>query len=75
MIARVFNNGRVIWQQRLDGENVPDAAILAHIDNRDSIVLEQEDRQIVIEPDSIAELVRVLWELKKIVTMPVKGRA
>ena len=62
-IAKVWNRGQVIWQEA--EEEVPNAAILAHIDSAGTIVLQQEENQIVIDRQSVEMLVKVLRMLAK----------
>jgi len=63
MITTLFNNPRVLYQT---DEDQPNEAIAASIDNGNSIVLEQEGRHIVIDPDSVPELCKMLKELAKL---------
>jgi hypothetical protein len=62
-ISKVFKNGFVIWQS--PGEEIPEVAILGHVDNGGSIVLEQEGRSLVIQEGTVRNLISVLLELQK----------
>jgi hypothetical protein len=71
MVRKVWKSARVIWQRAVD-DGVPEAAILAHIDNGGTIVLEQENQSLVISPAAVPELVKVLRTLQREADHPAK---
>jgi hypothetical protein len=71
MVRKVWKSARVIWQRAVD-DCVPEAAILAHIDNGGTIVLEQENQSLVISPAAVPELVKVLRTLQREADHPAK---
>jgi hypothetical protein len=65
MITRLFNHAHVLFQPFDDDHGVAEQAIAASIDNAGIIVLEQEGHHIVINPESVNELCRLLKKLQK----------
>jgi hypothetical protein len=63
-VTKVFNHGRVIFQTP-GVDEIPEQAIVAHVDATGLLVLEQERNCIVIQPGSLDELVKVLKLLRK----------
>lgn len=64
MITRLFNNAHVLFQPT-DEHGITEVAIGASVDDGGCIVLEQEGRHIVVNPDSVPELCRLLRKLQK----------
>ena len=53
MIRPTWNHGHVIWQRAADCDEIPEAALLAHIDNGGTLVIEQEEQSIVVSPRAV----------------------
>ncbi|HFT6991358.1 MAG: hypothetical protein KH046_00610 [Stenotrophomonas maltophilia] len=64
MITKLFNNPHVLFQPT-DRNGFNGVAIGASVDGGGMIVLEQEDRHVVISPDAVPELCRLLRKLQK----------
>ena len=65
MITRLFNHAHVLFQPFDDEHGVAEQAIAASVDNAGSIVLEQDGYHIVVSPESVNELCRLLKKLQK----------
>ena len=68
MIRPTWNHGHVIWQRAADCDEIPEAALLAHIDNGGTLVIEQEEQSIVVSPRAVDELCKVLRKLRDAAT-------
>lgn len=64
MITRLFDNAHVLFQPT-DDNGFNEVAIGASVDGGGQIILEQEGRHIVINPESVTELCRLLKKLQK----------
>lgn len=64
MITRLFNNPHVLFQTT-DDNGFAEVAIGASVDGGGSIVLEQEERYIVISPAAVPELCKLLRKLQR----------
>lgn len=62
MITTMFNSPRILWQPTTN-EGFTETAIGASVDAGGTIVLEQEGRHIVIDPEAVPELRKLLNEL------------
>ena len=62
--VKLFNSPKILWQEPSHDYGVPEAAIAGHVDNGDTICLEQEGRTIVLNPESALSLVRMIRELR-----------
>ncbi len=56
VVREVISRGRVLFQTHDDECNIPEPAILIHVDSCGTIVLEQEDRHITVNRASAWEL-------------------
>jgi len=68
MIHKQFNNAHVLYQQTTDSENnfdLPEPAIALCNDSSGLIVMNQEGRDIVINKESVKELIVLLKLLSK----------
>ena len=67
-ITKVFNRGRhrgrIVWQKYIDGQT-PELPVLVHIDNGDSLILSQEGRDIVLNPDTVPDLLKAIKQSLK----------
>lgn len=66
MITKLFNHPHVLFQPT-DEHGITEIAIGASVDDGGSILLEQEGRNIVIDPASVPKLCRLLRKLQKAV--------
>lgn len=64
MITKLFNHPHVLFQPT-DENGINEVAIGASVDNGGAIVLEQEGRHIVVAPESVPELCRLMKKLAK----------
>lgn len=64
MITRLFNNPHVLNQTCSDGFAMPEPAIAASTDASGLIVLSQGCRELLINPESVNELCRLLKQLR-----------
>ena len=64
--SKVFNSGVIVWQHG-DDENVGNPALLLHVDNGNTLVLEQEGREICIDWSTVEPLIKALREKQKTV--------
>lgn len=62
-VTKVLNKGRVVWQIPDEQVGVPEAAVLIHLDNGGTLVLEQENRYIDVSKAAVPEICRVLKEV------------
>jgi hypothetical protein len=60
--TKVWKNGVVVWQETTE-EGITELPVLVHIDSGGSIVLNQEDRSIVLQRSTIKTLCEVLKKL------------
>jgi hypothetical protein len=63
MIAKLFNQPHVLWQTPDDGQDVPNDALAAYVDNGGSICVRQGDAEIVIGKATVPELCKLLKQL------------
>jgi hypothetical protein len=63
-ITRIFKFGRVVWQRYIDGE-VPELPVIIHIDNGDSIIISQEGRDVILNPDTLPDFIKAIKQAEK----------
>lgn len=56
----VWNRGRVLYQETAATEEIPEPALLIHVDNGGTLVIDQEGRQITINRGSLKPLIAEL---------------
>lgn len=64
MITRLFNNPHVLTQSCAEDMGLPEPAIAACTDACGLIVLSQEGRDLLVNPESVNELCRLLKKLR-----------
>jgi hypothetical protein len=62
--TKVWKSGVVVWQEAPE-DSVPELPVLVHIDSGGIIVLDQEDRSIVLQPGTVKQLCEVLKSMAK----------
>lgn len=62
MIRKLFNQPHVLYQSNSVDE-FPNTAVCVHVDNGGTICIEQEDNCIVLNPESVPELCKLLKKL------------
>lgn len=65
MITRLYNNPHILNQSCSDEFGMPEPAIAASTDASGLIVLSQERRELLINPESVNELCRLLKKMAK----------
>jgi hypothetical protein len=63
-VTKVFHHGRVIFQTP-GVDEIPEQAIVAHVDATGLLVLEQDRNSIVIQAGTLDELVKVLRTIRQ----------
>jgi hypothetical protein len=58
--TKVFANGGIVVWQTADEEGAPELPVLVHVDAGGTIVLSQEDRELVISPRTVKDLCETL---------------
>jgi hypothetical protein len=61
--VKLYNSPKILWQEFGDS-GIPEQAIAGHIDNGETICLEQAGSTIVLSPESVLSMVRMLRELR-----------
>lgn len=56
----VWHHGRVLYQETGDGEEIPEPALLIHVDNGGTLVIDQEGRYITINRGTLKPLIAEL---------------
>lgn len=57
--TKVWKSGVVVWQEAPE-DGAPELPVLVHVDSAGVIVLDQEDRSIVLQPGTVKQLCEVL---------------
>ena len=65
MIRKLLNRPRVLWQTAPEDTGIAEPAIVAHVDNGDTLCLEQEHNCLTINWESIPELIAMLKDIAK----------
>jgi hypothetical protein len=63
-VTKIFNKGHLVWQGYVEGE-APELPILVHVDNGGVLVLSQEGRDIVIQPQTVKDLCETMKKVLK----------
>lgn len=53
----------VIWQPFVDGNHQGEPALLVHSDSTGLLIIQQEGREILIQPETLPELIKQLKRL------------
>ena len=62
MITKVWNHGRLVYQSAEVDDDVPNEAVLVHIDNGGSLCLEQAGSVIVLNRGTLKDLTAAIKE-------------
>lgn len=64
-VVRVFDRGHVVFQETDLGCELPEPAILTHVDTGGTFVLQQEKQSITVNWSTLPELIGLLKEYSK----------
>lgn len=61
--TKVFPNGGVVVWQTAEENGTPELPVLIHVDASGMIVLSQEDRDVVVSPQTVKDLCNTVRKL------------
>lgn len=64
MISTMYSHAHILWQEHNDG--IPELAIGGSVDAGGTIILTQEGQEIVVDPNAVNDLCRMLKRLRDI---------
>jgi hypothetical protein len=66
MIKRAMNHGNIVYQTvDADAGEMPNAALIVHVDNGGTLCIDQENDAIVLDWGTVPELCKLLLQMKK----------
>ncbi len=64
IVDRIYNHAHMLYQTADDDRDFPNPSLLIHMDNGDTVCIEQEDRELCLNKATIPELIKVLNKMK-----------